>query len=233
MKKIERNTYILFIIIGIVILIAGVFFHKNLNEFKETAKETNATITRIEYEEDIDGDIDYEVYVEFYVKGEIYTGKLDEYNSTMREGDNVRIYYDPSNPNDFKSKSSNWMIYLLYEIGGIFALIGGIFLVNGIRKGNKVKKLKESGFRFDAEITGINTNNNYTVNGRHPYIIECSGAINGVVYNFKSENVWYEAPNIYNDLQIKTIPVYINMEKTSEYYVDIESYQKYLQNKSN
>ena len=75
---------IIFSVVGIAIICAGLFFRSLTNEFEENSEATTATIIRID--EDYHGDSkDHKVYVEFEVDGIRYSGKLDLYHSGMKE----------------------------------------------------------------------------------------------------------------------------------------------------
>lgn len=228
MKKTEWLLMIVFLIAGIGMIVGGVYIQNENNKFMKNAKKTTATITRIDVSYDSDGDSDHDVYVEYAVKGERYTGRLNEYNSGMYEGKDITIYYNPENPRDFRGTSSSISSYIIMGIGAVFTIISSVFIVKKVRTGGKSKKLKKAGLLLEADITNITLNESYSVNRKHPYIIECSGVINGLVHNFKSENIWFDAPMIYNNLGVKKIFVYVNPEKVTEYYVDVKNYERFL-----
>ena len=219
---------IIFSVVGIVIICAGLFFRSLTNEFEENSEATTATIIRID--EDYHGDSkDHKVYVEFEVDGIRYSGKLDLYHSGMKEGDDVTVYYNKSDPNDFRSNFATGPITIgLIAFGGVFAIIGITYIAIEIKKNKEANKIKNNGLLINAEVIGITKNRRIKVNNRHPYIINCRCEINGELYLFESKNVWYDAPTIFESLQIKEIPVYISRENSKEYYVDIEAYEKYL-----
>ena len=73
------------------------------------------------------------------------------------------------------------------------------------------------------EITEAFICRNYTVNGRHPYKLECKyeDVFSGITHMFSSDYVW-ENPQAYIGRQVK---VYCNRDFTGPYYVDLDSLQ--------
>lgn len=185
MKKIEWLLMIVFLIAGIGMIVGGIYIQNENNKFMKTAKETTATITRIDVSYDFNEDSNHDVYVEYAVKGKRYTGRLNEYNSGMYEGKNITIYYNPDNPKDFRGTSSNLLSYIIMGIGAVFTIISSMFIVKKVRTDGKSKKLKKAGLLLETDITNITLNESYSVNRKHPYIIECSGVINGLVHILK------------------------------------------------
>lgn len=230
-KHINWIFGIIFLIVGIGVMVAFVFIKKDTDEFMKDAKETIAEIIEIKMEYDsLNEEYDYTVYVEFKVDGKIYSGMLNEYNSSMREGDEVTIYYDPYDPQTFKSSGTGIFIYIFLLVGAIFAIIGAVLIISEIKKSKKTKELKTNGKIITAEIKELVINRNTTVNGRHPYQIICSANIDGIVYSFKSDNIWFDISTIVTGLGIKQVQVYINPMKPDEYHVDVDSLKQYLGN---
>lgn len=105
-------------------------------------------------------------------------------------------------------------------IGGVFVIIGAIFLLVTIRDKKKKKKLIENGHKYYAEVTGSIINYHVQVNRRFPYRLDCKyiDEVTGITYLYRSGNIW-ENPDQYIGLQV---PVYINPSKPNEYYVAVE-----------
>ena len=119
----------------------------------------------------------------------------------------------------------------MIAFGGIFFAIGCFILYRGI-KSSSLKKLKEYGRRIDAKIDDVSLNTNYSVNGHHPYIIDCSyfNEIEDKVYSFTSQNIWTNIQPIIDAKNIATIPVYIDENDSSKYFVDISIFDNYIGN---
>ncbi len=235
--KNNKNTFIqfifpsIFIIVGLFIVALAIFLNIQNSKFMENAIETTAEITKITTSHDSDGDVSHSVQVIFYVDGKEYGGKLGYYSSDMYEGKTVKIYYEAQNPNNFKSDSSNIASFIMIPFGGIFFAVGCFILYRGI-KSSSLKKLKEYGRRVDAKIDDVSLNTSYSVNSRHPYIIDCSyfNEIEDKVYSFTSQNIWTNIQPIIDAKNITTIPVYIDENDSSKYFVDISIFDNYIGN---
>lgn len=223
----EKLVFVVFAIIGIGLIIGGIFSIKNSKEFMENAIETYAIITDIQTSRDSDGDIDHDVFVEFEVNGKKYDGELDSYTSGMHEGGTTLIYYNPNNPNDFRSSFSKFGGVILIVLGSIFSAVGIIpIFVKNMKKSTN-KKLMETGQKIYAEFDQVIINENYTVNGVHPYKILCHAKEYENI-DFKSENIWKNPKNIIEERNITIFEVYINPENPSKYYMPLEEIKEYL-----
>jgi len=105
------------IMIGIGLMIAGVFLIVENENNKKHTTETEAIITRIEQYYLMDNQSTHNVYVQFSVNGTEYSGILGTYGSGMKEGNIVKIRYEPDNPQNFRYSGSSG--------GAGFLLLGG------------------------------------------------------------------------------------------------------------
>lgn len=121
------------LIFGIVFL---TIFSKLNKPVPENYIETGAVITRIEEElspacDTFDGigpdDYEHRVFVEYTYNGVIYSEKeYGNYVSSMKEGDTVRLYIDPDDPESIMSDPAGAFVYLIIGIVIILAGIGGL-----------------------------------------------------------------------------------------------------------
>lgn len=212
---------IIFSVIGTAFLISGIAVLISHNTFIDNAVRTEAEITRIEsdsYRRNGKTHTDYDVWVEYEADGEIYEEELGYYNSKMNEGDKIDVYYNPDNPSDVKSDSKILeLIFIL--IGGVFAVLGVIFITVNILSGNRRKKLMQTGDRLTGTITDVVMNNAVRINGVHPFKAECEvvNPFDGEKYLYSSENV---TRNI-SELVGREVTVYVDRNNKKKYYVDI------------
>ena len=108
------------IIIGIGLIIAGIFFIVENEIYKKHTTETEAIITHIEQYPGTDSDPT--VYVAFSVNGVEYSGRLGSYGSSMKEGNSVKIRYKPDNPQNFRHNITSGGVVLML-LGGAFSTI--------------------------------------------------------------------------------------------------------------
>ena len=117
--------------------------------------------------------------------------------------------------------SPSLFLFIFGGIGSIFLILGIIFLIMRIKKRNKIKTLITSENCVYAVITGFSQNYNLTVNGHHPYVIECSYTdSNGTMHIFKSRNIFFNPIDIVTDMNV---PVYVSPDNYKNYYVDIDA----------
>lgn len=75
------------------------------------------------------------VYVEFTVDEQLYSGNLNgEWNTTMSVGKDVTIFYDPTDPNNFRGPSTNFVGYIFMGFGTIAALVGAIPIIRSFKR---------------------------------------------------------------------------------------------------
>ena len=230
--KTEKLIFGIFAIVGALIILGGFKLQDVNTKFLEIAQTTSAQITDIDVYHDSDGDSHHTVYVEFDVDNKEYAGTLNEYNSGMYIGEKITVYYDPQNPNNFKSSGIKYVGYIVSAFGSIFFLIGIIPIGLGIKKSSNSKKLKESGFLIEAQIDKVYFNKNYAVNGRHPYRLSAHAQLpnSEKIYTFESENVWGNLQAVIDTHKFEKVNVYINLDNPKKYYVDLEEIKSYIGN---
>lgn len=113
--------------------------------------------------------------------------------------------------------------------GGAFALIGLLIILWPRLKKRKQAKLLATGTRVKAEILRVYEKTSLSVNGYHPYIIECvwTERASGNTYIFRSPNIW-DDPGLLIDMnKIKTLPVYYDPANIKNYVVDMSALTQY------
>lgn len=107
-------------------------------------------------------------------------------------------------------------------IGALFFILGGIFLALMIRRRSIHNRLFSQGCYVLAQVTSVLPNYSIRVNGRCPYIAECSytDPNTGVLHIFRSRNIYFDPTAIAMDAMV---PVYVDPDNFRHYYVDIDS----------
>lgn len=215
----------IFFVVGISLLIGGISVLGSTRRFLNRAEVIEGTISDIQVRHDSDGDEHHTVYVRYTFEGKEYETGLSEYSSSMYIGKSVRLYVDPGNPYSVKSKS---MIYflpiMLMGMGALFACVGLPFILSVLKKSFGRKLLLQNGNCVYATIVASDVNTHYSVNGRHPYYVDCQyrDPYSGMTYLYRSGHIW-EDPYQFVGGQI---PVYVDPKKPSRYYVAVEKLQK-------
>ena len=223
MKKIERFIFALFGIIGLLLLIIGIFI--TFKQFNNKNKiETKAIIESIVR----DSSDDYEVYVKYIVNEREYKNKLNSYSSSYYEGKEISIYYDKTNPNKIVTKLSDYLLLIIPGMGLIFFLIGSSYFVIGSIKKKKNNNLKINGMQIEVNYVETILNTSYQVNGRSPYNIVCewNSSSDGKTYIFKSKNLWFNPENIINEKNITKFNCYVDSNNYKKYYLDTDEFEE-------
>jgi len=147
-KSLYQNSStvtVIMLVIGILLLVggvvAGVLLYQSTQEFMKTAEKATATISDIQVHDD-----SHTVTVTFTTaSGAEQSAMLGSYNSSMKVGKKVDIYYEPANPSDIKTGTGAALF-----VGAILGIIGAAFIFAGIAVmagKNKDKRLRAEGAR--------------------------------------------------------------------------------------
>lgn len=227
MKK-DKLPYLIFGIfgiVGVILIIACICFTISGIKFDKISEEISGIIVDIESYRDSDGDRHYQAYVDYEYQGQKYNDvNLNSYSSSMYVGKEITLKIDPENPRKVKTPHSDLLVsIILGGMGIVFALLGIIPTVAGIRNAAKKKELRENGRYIYATVERIGINHGYSVNGVHPFVVYCNyqDEYSGVLYKFKSDNIWTDPYPILQEGS--SIRIYVDGQDYSKYHVDVES----------
>ena len=221
-NRVEKLLGICFFAAGIVMLVIAIICAAFSGNTKKTAEKVTGTITGIYSSRGEDSNGNSSITVSYSYNGQQYETGLGEYSSSMWVGKDIGLYVNQDNPRKVRTGELLFLPTLILAIIAVpFLAIGGIFLMLAIKQRKKKEYLMQHGKRVMAEVTGGSRNINYTVNGRHPWKLECryEDVFSGEIYLFSSENVWMD-PQLYIDRQVT---VYVDGNNYRKYYVDVES----------
>ena len=106
-------------------------------------------------------------------------------------------------------------------IGGLFLLIGIALLAADLWHRHLLQRAYDGGNCVEAEIIGINAQNNVNMNGRHPHVVEAAYTDpSGVVHVYRSRYLYTDVTKL---LKSKTVPVYIDRFNENVGFVDIDA----------
>ena len=214
-------TSVIFVFIGICLILGGIVSYIDDLNFKKTAVETNAIITKIDISQNARGKTIHRVYVKFFVNGRDYDEKLSHWYSGMAEGQDVKVYYNPNNPRIFRS--DDIMKNLIFILMGIICFLAGFASLYMERKRAMLKKiLLVNGRRVMAtfdKIIKVPTMHKCWVS---KLICRYKDETTGKVYLFKSEKIWVKLPKL-GDKQKLLVPVYVSYDD-SKYYVAVDEF---------
>lgn len=214
---------IIFLLIGVIMVIASVCTFVGAKRFEANAEKTTAVITEIDRYTTGSGDdrtTHYDVYVEYRVDRQVYNGILNTYTSSMYEGKEIEVMYDPAKPTDVRVKDYIAPI-ILAIMGLVFGGVGGGMFFANVAASGKRKRLLENGDRVTGTITNVITVMNVRINNRHPYKAEVE-----VNDPFTGEKYLYSSKQVLDDIYYmvgSTVDVYVDRDDKSKYYVDLDS----------
>lgn len=214
---------IVFLLVGVIMIVASVCTFVAEKKFEAKAETTTAVITEIDTYTTGSGDdrtTHHDVYVEYRVDRQVYNGMLNTYTSSMYEGKEIEVMYDPENPGNVRVSNYIAPIILIF-MGLIFGGVGGGLFFANVAASGKRKKLLENGDRVTGTITNVITVTNVRINGRHPFKAEVE-----VVDPYTSEKYLYSSKQIMDDIYYmvgSTVDVYVDRDDKSKYYVDLDS----------
>lgn len=217
--------YVVFALVGAVMLGGGIAFGVVSYNFRQHAEKITAYVTDIRDVSGSDGETSRTAYVSYDFQGQHYPNvHLDYYSSSMHIGTEVMIWCSLRDPYDIQANSSPYIACTCFGIAGIICLAIGIVPgVFSLKKRTRKQKLLETGKTLYATVEYIDLNPNYTVNGCSPYVIYCTyyDAYANVTYRFKSDNLWTDPGDIFPTGS--TITVYVDPQDYSKYHVNTEN----------
>lgn len=218
-----KKICIFFIVVGIIFGGFGLVFIFPNGFDSENKVFTKGIINNIETYFDIGREAGHDVFVTYNVDGKKMLSKLNTYKADFYVGKEIDIYYYKNNPTKIKYKVEGVFNLTFSVLGLSWIIIGGTGLGFCNVKERKRKFLIEKGEVVYATYIETLCNENYSVNGEHPYYIVCEweDLMDNKRYLFKSKNIWINPERMIQERQITTFPVYINTSNMKEYLVDI------------
>ncbi len=107
-------------------------------------------------------------------------------------------------------------------MGILFLILGILFLSMDLRRRARMRRALEGGYYVMAKITGVHPQRNVSINGRHPYVVECcyTDPATGIAHVYFSR---YLNMDVTDMLKSDEVPVYIDRMDEENGYVDIDA----------
>lgn len=217
-KSMTGFTVLLFLFIGFIFSSIGIWAAIDNAKFMKNAVEVHATI--ISFSRSGSDDSEYPV-VEFAVDGKTYSGSLNHYNSRMRVGQQQKVYYNPLDPNEFRS--NDVIIAVIFATVGVGMLVASIaVVVNALRRRALRRHLMTCGKRIEAIVVDVGLAN-IRINGQCGQYVLCEhrDEREGKTYRFKSRNFWTNLRFAFPDLEGKIVDVYVLKDNYAKYHVEL------------
>lgn len=224
MKVLSILKY-LFAVVGLALLIGGLFVYKNSSEFLLSAVSTQGTVVGLVQNRNSDS-VSYYPVVKFIAgDGQAieFTSSAGGNASAHPVGSRVEVVYSPRDVTEVKIKSffALWGGALVMVLLGVaFVSVGGIIFLLGILRTRKKAYLQKNGIAVEAQLRSVELNNRLSVNGEHPFVIVCQwlNPVTRQLHLFKSESIWFD-PSSY--IEQDAIKVLMEKDNPKKYYVDI------------
>jgi len=112
-----------------------------------------------------------------------------------------------------------FLLFVFGFLGLIFLTIGILMIYLCAKKKTKRRAVEEEGYCVYAEVVNIQENRNVSINGRHPYTVEChySDPYSGQLHVYFSDMLQYYPAELLG----KTVRVYTRRNDDSIYVVKI------------
>ena len=105
-------------------------------------------------------------------------------------------------------------------VGGVFLLLGLIFLFLELRRRRRQKAAFEGGYYVMAKIADVKVITRVNLNGAHPMVVECHYKDGDTVHVYYSRYLYFSVADM---LTQDEVPVYIDRGDPDAYYVDIDA----------
>jgi hypothetical protein len=227
--KVVRLVFGIFFVVGMGLLIGGIFAFQHTRRFLQTAVEVPGVVTENVWREDRTSD--NRASWAFYPRIRFRTADGQEISYISNTGSSppsyrvnepITILYDPQQPQHASIKSfvELWLLpVLLGGMGLVFSSFGIIAVVWKGVSNRKSAWLQQNGRRIQAEFTRVELNTSVAVNGANPYRIVCQwlDPARNEMHIFNSANIWFD-PTTY--IPGKTIEVLVDPNNPRRYAVE-------------
>ena len=160
--------------------------------------------------------------VEYNAEGKNVVKDLKIYDTAIRPGANMVIYYDKSDVEVSYIKSQIICCMMVMFISGVIFLSGLYFFLIYYKKKKEKEYLIKNGKVIKANIVCVRSLKFTRFFKHHPSYIYATYKYENDDYGFNSEETFYNLSEIVKKKKIKTVDIYIDKEDYSKYYVDID-----------
>ena len=217
-KRIINYIFTIIASLGIIIGV-GIINYDYMLEQK--AININARITALDYQNG-----SYKATVKYTVDKESYNQVISISDDSYTVNDEIAIKYDINNPGKLIN-NNHYFIYLpLIGISIIILLVSIKKTITNIKRSINIKRLLKKGIYINATISEVIVDNKSRKNkGQYPYKLRAkyNNPLDNQVYTFDSEPTYIDLNSVIKEHNNKLILVYLDLNNTSNYYVDLNS----------
>lgn len=219
LKKLYPKLIMAALLIGFVLLCISIYFIVFDINRNNNSVSTKATVHQVDF-----NGSNYVVSISYTANNQ----KIDKtiiYNAeSVTVNDFLDIKYNKDNPDDLITTNHLKEILITTPISLILLIGTTIIVLKKKTKEDKIGRLKQTGILIYADIEGIFVNNNAKKRkGKLPYHIKAQyiNPQDSQIYTYISEDYYEDLLMLTSSKTITKVPVYINPNNTSEYYMDL------------
>lgn len=160
--------------------------------------------------------------VEYNADGQNVVKDLPIYDTAIKPGNSMVIYYDKNDIENSYIKSQIVCVIMWITISAIIFFSGLYFFLAYYRKKKEKKYLLANGYKIKANIVCVRSLKFTRFFRHHPSYIYAIYNYENDDYGFNSEETFYNLSQIIKNKKIKTVDIYVNKDDYSKYYVDID-----------
>lgn len=213
------NSYIfkgvLISVIGFICIVLCFIFGSDALKVYLNGNKTIATVKFVRL--DKTGTI-----VEYNAQGKMVEKDLQIYDTAIRPGNKMTIYYDKNEVEISYIKSQIVCCIMVIFISSIIFLSGLYFFVVYYRKKKDKEYLLKNGKLIKANIVCVRSLKFTRFFKHHPSYVYATYKYGNDDYGFNSDETFYNLATIIKNKKIKNVDIYVDKEDYSRYYVDID-----------
>lgn len=160
--------------------------------------------------------------VEYNAEGKNVVKDLKIYDTAIRPGSHLTIYYDKNDVEESYIKSQIVCCMMVITISIIIFLSGLYFFLDYYKKKKDKEYLIKNGKVIKANIVCVRSLKFTRFFKHHPSYVYATYKYKDNDYGFNSEETFYNLSEIIKNKKIKTVDIYIDQEDYSKYYVNID-----------
>lgn len=160
--------------------------------------------------------------VEYNVDGKNVAKDLKIYDTAIKPGNSMTIYYDKKDIETSYIKSQIVCFFMCLTISIVIFLSGLYFFLVYYRKKKDKAYLLAKGYKIKANIVCVRSLKFTRFFRHHPSYVYATYNYENDDYGFNSEETFYNLNEIIKKNKIKEVDIYIDKDNYSKYYVDID-----------
>lgn len=225
-QKTGLGSLVIFLGMGVVFIVPGYAIYSSSQPDPNWVKVEGSVIGNSSSISD--GSTMYTPIVEYTAQGrKLQTTANMSSSSPAQIGGKREVSYDPTQPHVAKVTSSGMellFVALFPIIGVLIIVIGLVSFVRSVKRTNEIKHLMNSGFKLQGIVTDIRASSVSRNNKSSSIVVVSAVDHTGAVRHFGSDALTGINRIALSGFQNDPIPVdvYIDMNSTEKYYVDID-----------